>query len=106
MVGYPHDVKGQGIYAYVTLMAGEAPSDELRGGVAGALREGDWRHCPARYYSVGAGPAKDSLGQNYAAYIGVKLPRMSWEIWVTPLRWRIHRWCRKLSRTGSIDKQE
>ena len=30
VVGYPHDIKGQGIYAYVTLMAGESPSDDLR----------------------------------------------------------------------------
>jgi acetyl-CoA synthetase len=30
VVGYPHDIKGQGIYAYVTLMAGEAPSEDLR----------------------------------------------------------------------------
>ncbi|MGD1869215.1 MAG: AMP-binding protein, partial [Neomegalonema sp.] len=30
VVGYPHDIKGQGIYAYVTLMAGEEPTDELR----------------------------------------------------------------------------
>ena len=30
MVGYPHDVKGQGIYAYVTLMGGEEASDDLR----------------------------------------------------------------------------
>ena len=30
VVGYPHDIKGQGIYAYVTLMNGETPSDELR----------------------------------------------------------------------------
>ena len=30
VVGYPHDIKGQGIYCYVTLMAGETPSDELR----------------------------------------------------------------------------
>ncbi|MFV0476077.1 MAG: acetate--CoA ligase [Pikeienuella sp.] len=30
VVGYPHDVKGQGIYAYVTLMHGETPSEELR----------------------------------------------------------------------------
>ena len=29
VVGYPHDIKGQGIYAYVTLNAGEATSDEL-----------------------------------------------------------------------------
>ncbi|MBB4019132.1 acetyl-CoA synthetase [Chelatococcus caeni] len=30
VVGYPHDIKGQGIYAYVTLMAGEEPTEELR----------------------------------------------------------------------------
>ena len=30
VVGYPHDIKGQGIYAYVTLMIGETPSDELK----------------------------------------------------------------------------
>src|SRR3981081_3463427 len=30
VVGYPHDIKGQGIYAYVTLMAAVEPSEELR----------------------------------------------------------------------------
>ena len=30
VVGYPHDIKGQGIYCYVTLMAGEESSEELR----------------------------------------------------------------------------
>jgi acetyl-CoA synthetase len=30
VVGYPHDIKGQGIYAYVTLMAGEEPTEALR----------------------------------------------------------------------------
>ncbi|HEX6980656.1 MAG TPA: acetate--CoA ligase [Alphaproteobacteria bacterium] len=30
VVGYPHDIKGQGIYAYVTLNAGEQPSEDLR----------------------------------------------------------------------------
>jgi len=30
VVGYPHDIKGQGIYAYVTLMAGVEPSETLR----------------------------------------------------------------------------
>jgi acetyl-CoA synthetase len=30
VVGYPHDIKGQGIYCYVTLNAGEAASDDLR----------------------------------------------------------------------------
>ncbi len=30
VVGFPHDIKGQGIYAYVTLKDGEEPSDALR----------------------------------------------------------------------------
>jgi acetyl-CoA synthetase len=30
VVGYPHAIKGTGIYAYVTLMAGEKPTEELR----------------------------------------------------------------------------
>ena len=30
VVGYPHDIKGQGIYAYVTLMRGIEPSEDLR----------------------------------------------------------------------------
>ena len=30
MVGYPHPIKGQGIYAYVTLMAGEEYTEGLR----------------------------------------------------------------------------
>ncbi|MEO6395976.1 MAG: acetate--CoA ligase, partial [Devosia sp.] len=30
VVGYPHDIKGQGIYCYVTLMAGEKGSDALK----------------------------------------------------------------------------
>ena len=30
VVGFPHDIKGQGIYAYVTLMAGVEPSEQLR----------------------------------------------------------------------------
>ncbi|MGH6802949.1 MAG: acetate--CoA ligase [Methyloceanibacter sp.] len=30
VVGYPHDIKGQGIYCYVTLMAGQNWTDELR----------------------------------------------------------------------------
>ncbi len=30
VVGYPHDIKGQGIYAYVSIVSGVTPSDELK----------------------------------------------------------------------------
>ncbi len=39
VVGFPHDIKGQGIYAYVTLMTGESPSDEIETGIKQAVRQ-------------------------------------------------------------------
>ena len=38
VVGYPHDVKGQGIYAYVTLMEGQTPSAALEKELADTVR--------------------------------------------------------------------
>jgi acetyl-CoA synthetase len=39
VVGYPHDIKGQGIYAYVTLMAGTEGSEDLRKDLVGLVRK-------------------------------------------------------------------
>ncbi|MCH8918110.1 MAG: acetate--CoA ligase [Proteobacteria bacterium] len=39
VVGYPHDIKGQGIYCYVTLMAGVEPSDDLRDELVQCVRK-------------------------------------------------------------------
>lgn len=39
VVGYPHSIKGQGIYAYVTLMAGEKASEDLRKELVGWVRK-------------------------------------------------------------------
>ncbi len=39
VVGYPHDLKGQGIYVYVTLAAGLEPSDELRKALRSWVRQ-------------------------------------------------------------------
>lgn len=38
VVGFPHDIKGQGIYAYVTLKAGEVEGDALRGELVSHVR--------------------------------------------------------------------
>jgi len=39
VVGYPHDIKGQGIYAYVTLKTGIEPTDELRAALVKHVRK-------------------------------------------------------------------
>jgi len=38
VVGFPHDVKGQGIYCYVTLMSGVEPTEELRAALRNQVR--------------------------------------------------------------------
>jgi len=39
VVGFPHDIKGQGIYSYVTLNAGVEPSEELRKALVAHVRK-------------------------------------------------------------------
>ena len=39
VVGFPHDIKGQGIYAYVTLMSGEQPTEALRSELVAWVRK-------------------------------------------------------------------
>ena len=68
VVGFPHDIKGQGIYAYVTLKAGQ---DADRGAAQGAGRlgaQGDRPDRHARRHPVGARPAQDALGQDHAPH--------------------------------------
>ena len=38
IVGYPHDIKGQGIYAYVTLMTGETASENIESEIRQKVR--------------------------------------------------------------------
>ena len=39
VVGYPHDIKGQGVYAYVTLRVDETPGEELRSELVAWVRQ-------------------------------------------------------------------
>ncbi len=39
VVGYPHDIKGQGIYCYVTLISGNGPSEDLRKDLVAHVRK-------------------------------------------------------------------
>ena len=38
VIGYPHDIKGQGIYAFVTLAAGEQANDDIKAEVVKTVR--------------------------------------------------------------------
>ena len=68
VVGYPHDIKGQGIYAYVTLMTGEQPTEALRKELRRLGAQGDRPDRLARPHPVRARPAEDALGQDHAPH--------------------------------------
>ena len=67
MVGYPHEIKGQGIYAYVTLEASAQPSEALQPSLAMGPA-GDRPDRDAGPDPVGAGLAQDALGQDHAPH--------------------------------------
>ena len=70
VVGFPHPIKGQGIYAYVLLTAEHATSDKAQ--LQGALKE-QVRHAIGSFAApdvihIAAGPAEDAQRQDHAPH--------------------------------------
>ncbi len=59
VVGYPNELKGQSIYAYVTLKTGVEKSNALKKGTGDACQESDRTRCYTGEASVGGWPAED-----------------------------------------------
>ena len=68
VVGYPHEIKGQGIYAYVTLMSGVSPSDEIETGIKGCGSPAYWTPRDTGQDSIFTRTPQNPLRQNYAAH--------------------------------------
>ena len=68
VVGFPHDLKGQGIYAYVTLKLGEEPTEALAQGTGRLGAQGDRADRLAGRDPVGAGAAEDPQRQDHAPH--------------------------------------
>jgi acetyl-CoA synthetase len=68
VVGYPHDIKGQGIYCYVTLMNGVEPTDELRKELRTWVRTEIGPIASPDLIQWAPGPAQDPLGQDHAPH--------------------------------------
>ena len=67
VVGYPHDLKGQGIYAYVTLRVSEEPSEDLKRELVSWVRQEISPIASPDLVAVGPRSAEDPLGQDHAS---------------------------------------
>lgn len=63
VVGYPHDIKGQGIYCYVTLMAGDEPSDDLKAELKKHVRKEIGPICTPDFIQFSPGLPKTRSGK-------------------------------------------
>ena len=69
VVGRPHEIKGESVFAYVVLRGERPTGDKARGIHQGAARLGDRtvrRHRAARRHPFRRQPAQDALGQDHA----------------------------------------
>ena len=68
VVGFPHDIKGQGIYAYVTLMAGRVPSEDLKVELVKWVRKEIGPIATPDHIQWAPGLPKTSLRQNHETH--------------------------------------
>ncbi|MCS5874391.1 hypothetical protein LN650_30050 [Klebsiella pneumoniae subsp. pneumoniae] len=68
VVGIPHNIKGQAIYAYVTLNHGEEPTPELHAEVRNWVRKRDRSAGDAGCAALDRFAAENPLGQNHAPH--------------------------------------
>lgn len=90
VVGYPHDIKGQGIYAYVTPIIGVEPSDELKKELVELCRQEIGPIAKPDVIQWAPGLPKTRSGKIMRRILR-KLPKMSLILWVILQHWLIQR---------------
>ena len=92
VVGLPHDVKGQGIYAYVTLNAGVTPTDALRKDLRDWVRHEIGPIATPDAIQFAPGLPKTRIWQDHAPYPAQDRRGRDVARWATPRRWPIPPW--------------
>ena len=91
VVGYPHHIKGQGIYCYVTLMAGQEPSDDLKKQLVAHVRTEIGPIASPDKIQFSPVCRKPAPARSCGASCA-RLPKMTLRPWATPRRWQNRPW--------------
>ena len=91
VVGYPHPVKGQSIYAFVTLNSGVEKNDALEKRAGGPRPQGNWAHRHTGDDSMVRFSAQNAFRKNHATLYSRKLPPAisARKPWATHRHWPI-----------------
>ena len=100
VVGYPHAIKGQGIYAYVTLMAGEEYTEALKKELVAWVRQGDRPDRQSRTSSSGRRACRRPAPARSCAASCARSPRTTTARSATPRPSPTPAWSRTSSATG------
>ena len=92
VVGYPHEIKGQGIFCYVTLKSDIEPSEELRKELVGWVRQGDRPDRQPGRDPVGARACPRPARARSCAASCARSPPTSSTRWATPRPWPTPPW--------------
>ena len=79
VVGFPHSIKGEGIYAYVTLMSSAKPSEALEAGTVGSRAQRDRRNRQSPTSSSGRPGCRRPAPAKSCGAFCAKLPRTKWK---------------------------
>ena len=99
VVGYPHDIKGQGIYCYVTLNAGLTGDEDLKAELVNWVRKEIGPIASPDLIQFAPGLPKPARAKSCDAF-SEKLPKMIFPIWAIPRHWPTRPWSMTLSTTG------
>lgn len=91
VVGFPHPIKGQGIYAYVTLNVGIEGSSSLKGELKDLVREEISAIALPDLIQWAPSCLKPAPVKSCAEFC-VRLPPTNFTTWAIPRLWPIRRW--------------
>ena len=99
VVGYPHDIKGQGIYCYVTLNAGLTGDEDLKAELVNGSGKKSVRLPRPTSFNLPPACRKHARAKSCGVSCA-KLPKMIFPIWAIPQHWPTRPWSMTLSTIG------
>jgi acetyl-CoA synthetase len=93
VVGYPHDLKGQGVYAFVTPMNGVTPDDTLKAELLALVSKEIGSFAKPELIQWAPACPRPARARSCGVYCA-RSPATNWTAWAIPRPWPTRAWYR------------